>query len=308
MRLPRRRKRTERLDALLRDVSTLRLTLDTDLTIAAAAAEADRFDVAAEMIDHDRTELAAFAERVAGRLEPTAEPGAPETVPRPRSDRGRKQRIAFAMAPAMLAVAAVVALFTIGSAQPRQTGVTRSDLMASYTAFSQLAASDSDPARLAAVCHQLNASVATLIAAAAHDPASASQAARILWAEQVLLAEHHPQGAAALLAQAQALLMQLQQAVPSSTLTVAPAPAGSPPSTQVLTVVIPPAAPSLPATLAPAHSPAPAASPAPVVPPAARPTPEPSAGDATVDPQPSPSPTWVEPWPFGDTGMGNKQP
>ena len=303
MRHPRRRPTDARIDALLRDVSAVRLTLDADLTIAAAAAEMDRIDVAAELVDFDRDELAAFTARALGHLEEAPQPAhVVAATPKHAEQRGPwRHRITLAAAPAMLAAAAAVALFTGTVKAPDQSpqGVTRTDLVASYTAFSQLAVSGKDPAGLAAQFHQLNRSVATLIAAAAHDPASALQALRILEAEQFLLTEHHPTGSVGMLAEARALVRRLQQTVPSSALTVARAPVASAPPADVLTVVIPSAA-AAPAQPTAAPIPAATHSPPPAAAAEATPTPEPTSGDATVPPQPSPSPTLFDPWPFGN--------
>jgi hypothetical protein len=298
------------LDALLRDVSTLRLTLDSDLTVAAAAAEADRLDVAAEIVDFDRAELAAFAERAIERLrEADAEVAAAPVRPQDATPTLR-HRMALAAGPAMLAAAAVIAVVGLsGGSQGTPAGVTRPQLMASYSAFSALVKSDNNPGRLVAIGHQLNASVEQLIAGAAHDPAKARQALRILEAEQYLLTQHHPSGSETLLAQARALVRRLQQTIPSSVLTVVPvrpAPVGTlaPP---VLSVVVPTT--SSTHTSKPAPTQTPAASQPPVqAPPSAQPTPEPTSGEATVPPEPSPEPSSIDPWPFGDTGFGGDSP
>ena len=303
----RRQRANERLDALLRDISSVRLTLDTDLTVAAAAAEADRFDLAAEIVDFDRAELVAFTERAFAELQAPDQQLAAVEARREKPKMVLHHRMAFAAAPAMLLAAAVIAVAGISNGgQAKKPSVSRPQLMASYTALTQLARSNANPDQLVEVGQQLNNSVAQLIAAAAHDPAKAQQAMRILWAEQVLLTRHHPNGGDTLLAQARALVLKLQQTVPSSVLTLAPAPAPvgtvSPP---VLTVVVPTATASAPAeqpaakpTPAPAtHSPAPQ--------PSQAPTPQPTTGDATVNPEPSPKPTPIDPWPFGgDTGFG----
>ena len=309
MRSPRRRKSNERLDALLRDIASVRLTLDTDLTVAAAAADADRFDVAAEIVDFDTAELEAFADRALARLhlaepQPVAE-SAERMAPAGPPKAATRRRFAFMAAPAMLAAAAIVAVVGITGQGP-QAGVSRPQLEASYSALTALARSNTDPAKLVAIGQELNDSLAELIAAAAHDPAMAQQALRILEAEQLLLTRHHPYGGDTLLAQARALVRQLQQAVPGSVLRLAPpAPNGAVSPPGVLTVVVP-----TDAATQPAQGPAPAQTPAPAThspasqPTAAAPTPEPTTGAATVNPQPSPQPSAIDPWPFGDTGFG----
>jgi hypothetical protein len=61
--------RVAELDALLRDLDDLRLTLSTDLTLAAAALDADAPDVASTVIDSDRASLLAFEQRALRHLE-----------------------------------------------------------------------------------------------------------------------------------------------------------------------------------------------------------------------------------------------
>ncbi|MHB8452847.1 MAG: hypothetical protein ACYDAQ_20690, partial [Mycobacteriales bacterium] len=63
------------LTALVREVAEFRLALETDLTIAAAAVEADRPRLAAQLLDGERGELERFEDRMLGRLA-DAPPGA----------------------------------------------------------------------------------------------------------------------------------------------------------------------------------------------------------------------------------------
>lgn len=62
------------LDALLREVDSLRLTLETDLTLAASAVEAGAPQIAADIIDSDREGLRAFEERALGHVADLAAP------------------------------------------------------------------------------------------------------------------------------------------------------------------------------------------------------------------------------------------
>jgi hypothetical protein len=294
----------ERVDALLRDIAHLRLTLDADLTVAAAAAEADRFDVAAEIVDFDRAELAAFAESAQEQLNAAETQTA--VVPKQHKHKPPlRNRIALTAAPAMLAAAGVIAVAAITGGGANDNGMSRPQMMASYSALTALARSNDDPAQLVAIGSELNDSVAALIAAAAGDPAKAQQALRILEAEQMLLTRHHPNGGETLLAQARALVQRLQQTVPASVLTLAhpPAPIGtlSPPAGFSMLL------PSAPASgqsqrAAPTRTPAPATHSAATSPPPQQPSPQPTTGFATVSPQPSPQPTAIDPWPFGTDG------
>src|SRR3954470_10244478 len=134
----------ERLDALLRDVSSLRLTLDTDLTVAAAAADADRMDVAAEIVDFDRAELAAFTELALSRLREEEATDDVVVVESERQKLALRHRFALAAAPAMLAAAALIAVAGISHGGGSAATVSRPELMASYSALTQLARDNND--------------------------------------------------------------------------------------------------------------------------------------------------------------------
>jgi hypothetical protein len=291
VRQPGRRSSNAHIDALLKDVSALRLTLDADLTVAAAAAEADRLDVAAEIVNVDRTEVAAFTERATSGLTMAAAEYA--VVPQQRA-LGLRHRLTLAAAPAVLAAATIVAVFGVahGDNRVQQESASRPQLMATYTAFSELAENNSDPKRLVAIGRQLNISVAALIAQAATDPQMARQALRILEAEQILLSQHHPSGSAGLLEQARSLVRQLQARLPSSVLTVRPVPAD--PQPPVLTLIVPSSSPTSDPTTS--SKPAPTKAPAP----SASPTPDAPSDSGTTSPEPSPEPTAI--WPFGFAG------
>jgi hypothetical protein len=291
----------DRLDALMRDIAHLRLTLDTDLTVAAAAAEADRFDVAAEIVDVDRVELAAFGERAQEQLSAAETKAAVVPTQRKRKPPLRN-RIALTTAPAMLAAAGVIAVAAITGGGASERGMSRPQMMASYSALTALARSNDDPAQLVAIGSLLNDSVAALIAAAANDPAKAQQALRILEAEQMLLTRHHPSGGDTLLAQARALVQRLQQTVPESVLTIAhpPVPMGTTSPPAGFPVLLPSApASGQPQRPTPTQTPAPAMPSPATSPPPQQPSPQPTSGDATVSPQP----TAIDPWPFGTDGF-----
>jgi hypothetical protein len=291
----RRRHLDKNVEALLRDVSALRLTLDTDLTVAAAAAEADRLDLSAEIVELNRLELAAFADDAVARLGDTPPTCEPADVQPPAPHFSWRNRIALTAAPAVVGAAALIIAIAMTGGAPRSTPETAQPrLVASYSTLTELARTNRDPAALIAVGRELNLSLSQLIAAAPHDAATAQQAFRILVAEQQLLKAHHPNGAAALLAQAAALVHELQQTVPMSVLVRT-----RPPTKRV---VLPPVLP-LPtahASSPPAdsgHSSAPTQSPSAETSPPP-PAPEPTSGDATVAPEPSPQPTSRDPWPF----------
>ena len=295
----RRRNSNAHIEALLNDVSALRLTLDTDLTVAAAAAESDRIDVAAEIIELDCAEVAKFAERATSKLTMASAEAEAAVADMPEQRRPtRRLRFAMAAAPVTLAAAAIIAVFGVSHTDNRvqAQSTTRPQLMATYTTFSELAASNRDPEKFAAIGRQLNNSLALLIAQAANDPRMASQALRILEAEQYLLTRNHPSGGDALLRQAQALVRQLQAKVPSSVLTLAPVPVA--PHPPVLTLVVPTSSPTSDGRPTATTSPA---SKAPQ--PASTPSPQPSDASATTSPAPSPDPTFL--WPFGENGHGD---
>ena len=284
------------LSALLADIDGLRLTLQTDLTLAAAALEAGADDLAGELVDGDLGEVRAFAARAGDHLEQLAALDAAQDaddapvedeapVPAPR-------RVRRMLPAAPLVAAAALLGFFVGvvperAATPPGPASMTSAALAGYE-LSRLADAGAPPEALRAAAEELNDEVAVLIAQAAEDPAAAQQAMMLLETTTEVLAR---QGDTRLLrdvmAEARALRKRLQAALPS---VQRPGRIVRPPS-RVPMVAVPriEAAPEQrrPSAAAPKteSSPAPAPKPSPA---ATTPPPSPS---PSASPEPSPTPT-----------------
>lgn len=261
------------LDALLREIDGLRLTLETDLTLAAAAVETGQPRLAADIIDSDRKGLQAFEGRALGHLEQLATP---------------RRRVRVPAAP--FVAAAAVAGFLLGVV-PHLTGPSQNDTTnvssASPTQSLMLleeATTNGDTAQALEAVNILHGQLTPILLQAKTDPAAAAQALALLSQEQHLLAG--APDAPALIAALQTS-RQLTSTL-RSLLRVIPSP------TPVIVVVAPPASPR--ATYGPTASPRAttrtAASPAPAPKPTATTAPRP-----TGTPAPSPSASQQGPLP-----------
>jgi hypothetical protein len=289
----------------LREVGELRLTLDLDLTVAAAAMEDDRADVTADVIEHDRAELLEFAARADRHLQEAeaaddaAASTAIDVIPAPRN---RRRRVMLSAGQVVLAAAACAVVFAgvipgadTQSVQPAAS----TQLEASYAAFAHVAQSGHDPQRLVALGARINRSIEPLIAGATTDPVKARRMIRILLEEQRLLLQLHPAGSAHLLAQARALVARLAAVLGRAGLLV-PGPASAPPDSTATTADQPAPAEEPTADTATAQpAPAPSASPTAEPTPQDTPSPEPS---TSIPPGTEPTPS-TPPFPFGGLGV-----
>ena len=212
------------LSALLGDIDALRMTLQTDLTLAAAALEADATDLAGELVDGDLREVRAFGVRSAARLAALGDSDAApdehsdlldvepvETSPLPR-------RRVLSAAPLMAAAAALIGFVAFvpdrgGVPESPETTMT-SAAIAGYelTRLAQAGAPD-EALRLAA--EELNDELAELIKRAQHDPAAAQQALMLLEATSEVLALQGDSGVLrSVMAETQLLRKQLREALP----------------------------------------------------------------------------------------------
>lgn len=320
--------RAPEISALLADLDTLRLGLSTDLGMAASAVEAGVYDVARDVVDGGRHDLAAFAARAERHLRvPEADVGDAGLV-LPLAPRRRGRRLAV-LGPALTAAAAVVGLLTgvvpndSGSAGPRPSVM--SEAAASYAELWRLHEQGAPPAQLREVARQLHAEMARLVAVASADPATAAQALRLLELEVRVLGDPQHGGALdAELAESQRLVAALRRAALAAgagdLLTSLPQPDELPsvPLPQAVPEAAPEAAPSAPeprrddtgpagtAVAPPAQ--APALKPPALTPTAAKRSPEPA---ASSEPEPEPMATPASPPPgswFPTSGTGSVLP
>jgi hypothetical protein len=205
--------RVAELSALLGDIDALRLTLQTDLTLAAAALEAGATGLAGELVGGDLTEVRAFGERAAGRLsalESARDDAVPAAAPLPR-------RRILSAAPLMAAAAALIGFVAFvpdrGVPSTPQTSMT-SAAMAGYE-LSRLAQSGAPDEELALAAEELNDELAELIAQAATDPAAAQQALMLLEATTEVLSRQGDSGVLrSVMAETQLLRARLREALP----------------------------------------------------------------------------------------------
>jgi hypothetical protein len=216
-RAPRRPGRSDRqaLSALIDEVAALRLTLTTDLTVAAAALDTGDPRVARDVVEEDRAEVRRFGMRAMDRiavLAATEETGAPapllDAPPAPRSTPGPSRR-APAIVAAAAAAALAVALVPAVAHHRTPTLSLGPPLAASWQAFTQAAAVTPGSRAVVTAAESLHHSMERLLPAARNDPGEARQLLRMLAAEQLVLLREHPADFAVVLAQARELADQL---------------------------------------------------------------------------------------------------
>lgn len=211
--------RVAELHALLGDIDALRLTLQTDLTLAAAAVEGGVQDLAAELVDSDLAELHAFSRRAAAHLT-RLEEGAPSDDTAvadelPVQIPVRRRRV-LSGAPLMAAAAALIGFVAFvpsrGASTPETTMT--SAAMAGYE-LTRLASEGAPDEQLRLAAEELNDELAALIARAGDDPAAARQALLLLEQTTQVLSRQGDSGVLrSVMAETQALRARLRQALP----------------------------------------------------------------------------------------------
>lgn len=234
--VPRRRSaqdlaRVPELAALLGEIDALRTTLETDLSLAAAALEAGADDLAGELVDGDRSELRAFSARAAAHLIAldAAAAATPAPVPTPVAALPRRRRPRLLQAAPLLAAAAALLGFAAGvvpdrgvASQPATT--LTSAAQASYE-LNRLASLGATDEALRQAAEELNAELSALVAQASGDPAAAAQALVLLDSTDDVLTRSNDTGLLrGVLAEARALRARLQGALPAAALPPAPVP------------------------------------------------------------------------------------
>jgi hypothetical protein len=233
------------LDGLLKDIDRLRLTLAADLHAAAAAAEEGAADVASDIVEADRAELARFrrvAEMRVSRLQRLA-------IAEPEAPRWRRRIVVAlpavplvgAMAVSAAAVTGVLPLPGAGGHAPGNPAVVQAlPTSPVSTSFEHLVsvvhsrrASASD---VIAAARRLHRQIAELIASTSHDPAQAAEVAELLRMEQSLLMHAQPPGASVVLDATRRLARELvddnaprlPKPAPTDTVLPSPLPSSSP--------------------------------------------------------------------------------
>lgn len=279
------------LDALLREVDDLRLTLETDLTLAAAAVEAGGTGTAIEIIARDIASLHEFEDSALHHLAGLEQPAAP---------RGRAWgRFARLSAAPFVAAAAVVGLLLgvvpNGASPAAHTDLTSVSAQSSLQQLTSFAAQGrTSEVRVAAL--QLHDRISALVDTSPDNPVAAQQALLLLSYERSVIVQSGDSAALHdVLVLSAALAAKIRSALPFSLRTAVPA---VPP---LRPVVVAPAPPRSQQT-----KPKPAASPSPTThaSPSPKPTPSPSAtpsrqASATPSPSASAQPTAGTPFVSG---------
>jgi len=235
------------LSGLLDDMRELRMTLAADLSAAAGATEDGAHDVAGEILDADRREMAAFVRRAVGRLsalEPadSAIPAAsvlavPTAFPKvPRQRWRRRVLVSLPAVPiigalAMSAAAAAGLLPVPGHSSGhvvRPVPRASAPVTSTFSQFEAVLNSDPSPAQLIRAASALHRQLAALIATAKGNPGHVSEVARLLQMEQALLLRKQPPGSDVVLAESRKLAATLLNLAPVSSPSSQPTPASVP--------------------------------------------------------------------------------
>jgi hypothetical protein len=201
------------VEEVLRDVAEFRLALETDMIVAAAAADAEAPELLSDVLDGERAELADFHDRLLERLVDAA------VTDELALRRARRAPISLT-SKVVASVAAVVALLGAGRVVVNNSegGSNRAALAAASEQYNDLssAINQQSPSAVASAAQQLHQTLQTLISQHAADPEVAQRAAQLLQAEISLLQVRDPAGSSQVLAQARTLANLLKRSAPPS--------------------------------------------------------------------------------------------
>jgi hypothetical protein len=248
----------EELDALLRQVDDLRLTLETDLSLAAAALEAGVPELALDVVDSDRAELAAFEQHALHQL----------------ADLSRHRRRSWVPAHAASIAVAAGLVGLLAGVLPQALAPRQPDALPVSAAATeslerlQDLALNGDANDIREASAELHAQLAAVVDQAHSDPAAAQTALLLLSYEQNAIARSSDRGALRdVLRQSQALARRIRAALPVAVRTSLPdqtltdAATSSDPAAKPSPTASP--KPTATASPKPATSPTPSASPSP---------------------------------------------
>lgn len=237
------------LSALLADISTLRTTLQADLSLAAAALDEGEDELAGELVAGDVVAVRNFEARAFAALEamdrepatrktrtrraltrktrtrrqaptrqaPTRQAPTRQTPTGRRSRAGGVRRRLVPTAPLLVAVAALIG-FALGVVPdpPAPAPVMSSAAGASYE-LNRLAVAGASTAQLRTAAEQLNDEVAAVVAASGGSPAAAAEALLLLErGSEVLLDQGDAQQMQAVLNETRQLADQLRSTLPAN--------------------------------------------------------------------------------------------
>jgi hypothetical protein len=263
--------RSAELDALLRDLDQLRRTLETDLSVAAAAVEAGSVDVAVDVLEHDQQALGVFSGRAGQHLRPARRPGLRRLLTTSAGPIGLAAAAAAVVAIAVLAPGQRTPSGPDVAAGPSETQsatltASLTALAMPYQALVELSDENAPDHQVRAAAGRLDAGVRQAQPQLRADPLAATAALGMLQAEhQVLKARDTAGSMSDLVQRNQQLSQQIRDQLPPGTVLPSPDPSNP---------VIP-----LPTTSAPVQ---------PTEPPVTEPPPT---TEPTAAPQPTETPT-----------------
>lgn len=269
------------LDALLREVDDLRLTLETDLTLVAAAVEAGGASTAAEIIDGDLSALHAFEQSALGHLA--------ELSTAPAMGASRQRNWARVSAAPFVAAAAVVGMLlgVIPNVGGTDSGRSEVSSMAAQSSLNQLTtlAAQGRTSEVRVAAQTLYAQISELMEQSPNNAQTAQQALLLLsYARDAIVQSGDGVALRDVLLQSASLTAKIRNALPASLRTNIPkAP------------LLLPVAPS-PTPKRESPKPRPTASPSPTTKPTTSPKPSPTASPtptakASATPTATPSAT-----------------
>lgn len=209
--------RVAEISALLSEISALRTTLSTDLSLAAAALESEAHDVADEVVTGDLQALHAFEQSALGHLRSLSTSPVSLGATLPRTARRRAAR----MLPAAPVIAAAALIGFVAGVVPMDPAPASAPAMSSAAAaasweLNRLAEADAPAEELRAAAERLNDRLAELVAVAAADPGAAQQALLMLRDTTAVLQGSDDAAALAdVLAETRALVARLVAALPT---------------------------------------------------------------------------------------------
>jgi hypothetical protein len=278
------------LDSLLGQIGELRLSLAADMGLLASAVELEAYDIATEVVDGERDDLAAFAGRTTATLAAAAATG-----PAARRPWTRSLRAAVPLTPALAAAAALIGVLAgvvpTPVVPPSDRTPATSAAASSYAELHRLQAHGASARALRQAAHGLHAEVARVMALAGEDPAAAEVALRLL-AREVTGLDDDEQRAdlRSVLAESQRLIAALQSAV-TGVRAGLPAPEAVGIAVPVRDVAATPLpAPSAPGAVSDASTDSQSAETAGTTSPTTKPESSPSATPTAGTPSPTPSP------------------
>jgi hypothetical protein len=203
---------------LLRDLDQLRRTLETDLTLAAAAVEEGSLELAVDVLDHDRAVLDTFSQRAGQHLRPRTRSRARRILTTSAGPIGLSAAAAALVAMAILGPGSGGGTPSTAEALTTRNTIALTALAQPYQALVELSADDAEDHQVRAAASRLDAGVRKAQPQFKADPVAATAVLSILQAEhQVLTARDNGGSMAQEIARNVELTRQVAASVPEGT-------------------------------------------------------------------------------------------